>query len=87
MDATWHGERSRPIARTTHVSTPLPPRLDATTLHALSNQLSVILGFVEIILAQTPHDDPRHRDLVEIRTAAIQAAEVIGRPPFRNQEK
>ena len=58
----------------------LPVRLDPSTVHALSNQLSVILGFVEIVIAQTPDDDPRHSDLIEIREAAIQVAELIGRP-------
>lgn len=54
--------------------------LDPTITHALSNQLSVILGFVEIVIAQTSADDPRRRDLVEIRDAAMRAAELIGRP-------
>ena len=61
-----------------------PGRADDTLVHALSNQLSVILGFIEIVIAQTPPDDPRRRDLLEIRDAAMLAAELIGRKPERD---
>ena len=37
---------------------------DAQIVHALSNHLSVILGFVEIVIADTPLDHPRRRDLL-----------------------
>jgi hypothetical protein len=57
-----------------------PTSLDRTTLHALSNQLAVIFGLVELVLGETAADDPRHADLVEIRDAAINAAKLIGRP-------
>jgi hypothetical protein len=56
-------------------------RIEPEVLHALSNQLSVILGFVEIVIGQTPTDDPRRGDLLEIRDAAVAAAELIGRSP------
>ncbi len=49
-------------------------------LHALSNHFSVILGFVELLLADTPPAHPRHADLLEIRSAAVQAAMLLGRP-------
>ena len=49
-------------------------------MHALSNHLAVILGFIELVLAETKPDDPRRGDLVEIRDAAIEAAKIIGRP-------
>jgi hypothetical protein len=57
---------------------------DAALVHALSNHLSVILGFVEIVIADTPVDDPRRRDLIEIRDAALAAAAALigrGGPP------
>lgn len=57
------------------------PRLDGPAMHQLSNHLAVILGFVELILADTPPDHPRHEDLVEIRNAAVDAAKLIGAPP------
>lgn len=55
--------------------------LTRQAVHALSNHLAVILGFVELVLAATSADDPRRSDLVEIRNAAIEAARIIGRPP------
>ena len=54
--------------------------IDATAVHALSNQLAVILGFAELVLADTPADDPRRESLVEIRDAAVAAAKIIGNP-------
>ena len=56
---------------------------DASFVHSLSNHLSVILGFVEIVIADTPADHPHRRDLLEIRDAALAAAALIGRgvPP------
>ena len=46
-------------------------------VHALSNHLSVILGFVELILAEMPPEAPRRSDLLEIREAAEQAARLV----------
>jgi hypothetical protein len=57
----------------------MPPSLDPEIVHALSNHLSVILGFVEIVIADLPEDHPHYRDLVEVRDAALAAAELIGR--------
>jgi hypothetical protein len=55
--------------------------LDSKAVHALSNHLAVILGFIELVLSETKPDDPRHDDLVEIRDAAIEAAGILGRSP------
>ena len=55
------------------------PGLDAEAVHTLSNHLAVILGFVELILADLPADDPRHGDLVEIREAAHECARIVNR--------
>ena len=54
--------------------------IDGTAVHALSNHLAVILGFIELVLAETQPDDPRRADLTEIRDAAVEAAKIIGRP-------
>lgn len=54
--------------------------LDSAAVHALSNHLAVILGFIELVLAETKPDDPRRGDLVEIREAAAEMAKIIGRP-------
>ena len=59
-------------------------RPNARAAHALSNHLSVILGFLEIVIGQTPESDPRFRDLMEIKQAAIMAAEEISRLPSRD---
>jgi hypothetical protein len=54
--------------------------IDGAAVHALSNHLAVILGFIELVLAETKPDDPRRADLTEIRDAAVEAAKIIGRP-------
>ncbi len=41
--------------------------------HALTNMLAIIVGFVELLIAETPERDPRFRDLLEIRKAAQEA--------------
>jgi len=44
--------------------------LDVDTEHAVKNHLAVILGFSELLLAETPPEDSRHDDLKEIHHAA-----------------
>lgn len=51
--------------------------LDPVAVHALSNHLAVILGFVELVLSETPPDDPRRADLEEIRQAAHECAQIV----------
>ena len=60
---------------------PPSPGLPSAAVHALSNHLSVILGFVELVLNDTAPDHPHRRDLLEIRDAAMQAASLIAPPP------
>ena len=49
-----------------------PPRvLDRETEHELKNQLAVVVGTAEWLLAETPPDDPRHGDVVELHKAAM----------------
>ena len=60
------------------------PRLDGPAMHQMSNYLAVILGFVELILADTPEDHPHYADLVEVRNAAVEAAKLIGSPPLED---
>jgi hypothetical protein len=55
--------------------------LDSDAVHALSNQLAVILGFIELVVADTRDDDPRRGDLLEIQTAAHECARIISGPP------
>jgi hypothetical protein len=49
-------------------------------MHQMSNYLAVILGFVELIIADTPEDNPHYADLIEVRNAAVEAAKLIGGP-------
>jgi hypothetical protein len=59
-----------------------PAALTREHVHALSNHLAVILGFVELLLAETPEGTQQQSDLREIRAAALEAARMIGhRPP------
>jgi hypothetical protein len=51
--------------------------LDPSAVHALSNHLAVILGFIELVLADTSSDDPRRGDLEEIQQAANECAQII----------
>jgi hypothetical protein len=51
--------------------------LDPETLHLLSNHLAVIVGFVELMLADAAPGDSHFNDLVEIRAAAVAAANLI----------
>jgi signal transduction histidine kinase len=45
--------------------------------HDLSNQLSIILGFSELLLAAMPDADPRKADLLEIEKAAKAAMALV----------
>jgi signal transduction histidine kinase len=45
--------------------------------HDLNNQLSIILGFCELLLDSTPDGDPRRADILEIDKAARTATSLI----------
>ena len=45
-------------------------------VHDLNNQLAVILNFTTFVLEDTPTDDPRREDLLEIQRAAQRARDV-----------
>jgi signal transduction histidine kinase len=45
-------------------------------VHDLNNQLAVILNFTTFVLEDTPDDDPRREDLLEIQRAARRARDV-----------
>jgi hypothetical protein len=46
-------------------------------MHALSNHLAVIVGFIGLVLAETAQEDPRREDLVEIQNAAHECARIV----------
>ena len=45
-------------------------------VHDLNNQLAVILNFTTFVLEDTPADDPRREDLLEVQRAARRARDV-----------
>ena len=47
-----------------------PLTLSAVDAHDLKNQLGIVLGFIELLIEDTPESDPKRADLLEIRTAA-----------------
>jgi signal transduction histidine kinase len=46
---------------------------DDKARHDFKNQLAIIQGFAEILLAEAAVDDPHRRDLEEIHKAALMA--------------
>ena len=52
---------------------------DDKTRHDFKNQLAIIRGFAEILLAEAVPGDPRRRDLEEIHKAAVTALELLTR--------
>jgi len=46
-------------------------------VHDLNNQLAVILNYTSFVLEDTPPDDPRREDLLEIQRAAKPARDVV----------
>jgi hypothetical protein len=51
---------------------------DDKSRHDFKNQLAIILGFSEILLAEAA-DDPRRGDLEEIHRAAVTALDLLAR--------
>ena len=45
--------------------------------HDFKNQLAIIRGFAEILVAEAPAGDPRRRDLEEIHKAAVTALKLL----------
>ena len=46
-------------------------------VHDIRNQLSIIVGFCELLLQQIPEDDRKHADLVEVSKAANTAIALL----------
>jgi signal transduction histidine kinase len=47
--------------------------------HDFKNQLAIIRGFAEILLAEAAATDPRRGDLEEIHKAAVTALDLLAR--------
>jgi signal transduction histidine kinase len=52
---------------------------DDKTRHDFKNQLAIIRGFAEILLAEAVPGDTRRRDLEEIHKAAVTALALLAR--------
>ena len=50
---------------------------DETIRHDFKNQLAIIRGFAEILLADVATVDPRRRDLEAIHKAAVTALDLL----------
>ena len=46
-------------------------------VHQLKNHLAIVVGFCDLLIADTPEDDPRHADLRELFDAAREAMAVV----------
>ena len=57
----------------------MPPMTDDANRHDFKNQLGIILGFSEILLAEAAADEPRHGDLEDIHKAATAALDLLAR--------
>ena len=55
--------------------------IEAATVHQLKNQLSIILGFCELLLNDLAADDKRRLDVLQIQRAGKTALEVIRETP------
>jgi hypothetical protein len=60
-----------------------PLVLDAETEHAVKNHLAVLAGFCELLLAESPADDQRRRDLEEMLRAARALVAIFRRDDAR----
>ena len=52
---------------------------DDRTRHDFKNQLAIIHGFAELLLAEAATDDPRRADFEEIARAAVSALDLLAR--------
>ena len=46
---------------------------DSELIHTLKNHLAIIVGFADLLLADSAEDDPKRADLMEIHKAARDA--------------
>ena len=53
--------------------------MDERARHDFKNQLAIIRGFAEILLAESSPGDRQHRDLEEIYKAAVSALALLDR--------
>ena len=52
---------------------------DDKSVHDFRNQLGIILGFSDLLIAESAAGDPRRRDFEEIHKAATTALDLLAR--------
>ena len=52
-----------------------------SVLHELKNHLSVIVGFCDLLLHDLPLDDPKRKDIGEMRRAGTAALALVSELP------
>jgi hypothetical protein len=57
---------------TTANTYPEPPEL-----HQLRNHLSIIMGFCDLLLGELANDDPKRKDILEVRKAGQAALDTL----------
>jgi signal transduction histidine kinase len=50
---------------------------ESRRLHDIRNQLSIIVGFCELLLQEIPEHDRKHADLLEVSKAANTAVALL----------
>jgi hypothetical protein len=55
----------------------MTPRPGSRRLHDVRNQLSIIVGFCDLLLGEVPEHDRKHADLLEISKAAQAAIALL----------
>jgi hypothetical protein len=51
--------------------------LSSSEVHDLKNQIGIVLGFIELLIEETPEADPRRADLLEVRKAARVCHDIV----------
>jgi hypothetical protein len=54
-----------------------PPLRDDDVIHRLKNDMAIIVGFCDLLLAEWSTDDPRRADLLEMHHAALDALALL----------
>lgn len=54
-----------------------PLTISAAEAHNLKNQLGIVLGFIDLLIEDTPDSDPRRADLLEVRKAARACHDIV----------
>ena len=55
----------------------MSPVHESRRLHDIRNQLSIIVGFCELLLQEIPKHDRKHADLLEVSKAANTAVTLL----------